>query len=369
MADSFFNPNAQKTGILWLALFLLFFSAIKLYAGDAAAGNIPAGIDNLKVEGVYYLKYQAGQDYNRFTIGRAYLTAKKKINGFMSSRITLDAHQDDDGDMKVRLKYLYADFRFPEFSFITKPHLEFGLVHRTWLDFEEHINYYRMLDKMYMERAGIFNSADFGFTLQGYFGGEMNKEYQKNVNKKYPGRYGSFAIGIYNGGGYHAEENNQNKSFEARVTGRPVPDIIPGLQISGLLIMGKGNTAGTNNNINDWQTMAAMLSYEHQYMTVTGTVLNGYGDQKGLWSDEDDYQGYSFFVEGKPTRNWRLIGRFDIFDPNKDAASDAFTRIIGGVGYNFGHHNILIADYEVNSYEAGGIDDDNRFQITMQIYY
>ena len=348
---------------------------MNLYAGGAESSDLPKGLQGISFEGVYYLKYQAGQsgngtnNYNQFMVKRGYLTMKKKVNDFISSRITLDTHQESDGDMEVRIKYIYADFKFPEFSFITKPHAEFGIVHRPWLDFEEHINYYRMLDTMFMERSGLFNSADFGFTFAGYFAGELDKNYQKTVNKKYPGRYGSFAIGIYNGGGYHAEENNQNKTIEARVTVRPVPDSVPGLQISELVMTGKGNGSGTLNDIDDWMTMGTMLSFEQQMFILTGTVVTGYGNKSASMSDQDDYMGFSFFGEGKLTENWRVIGRFDSFDPDTDADNDAYTRTIVGAGYDFGHHNILILDYEIKSFEASGIDPDTRMQLTMQIHF
>jgi len=239
-----------------------------LYAEEVI--ELPKILRGVKHNGLYYLSYQAGQEsnegynYNKFLIKRAYFTLKKEVNSFITSRITLDAHQDDTGDMKVRLKYAYADIKFPDFIFITMPHVEFGLVHTPWLDFEEHVNYYRMQDTMFMERVGLFNSSDFGFTFLGYLGGEMAEEYQKSVNNKYPGRCGSFALGAYNGGGYHTKENNQNKVFQERITVRPLPNIIPGLQFSELFIAGKGNGSGTLDDINDWQTLAGMVSYEYQ---------------------------------------------------------------------------------------------------------
>jgi len=352
---------------------LVIVFSFQVSAGESY--NLPKGLQGLTLEGLYYLKYQAGQsdngmiDYNQFAVKRGYLTVKKEVNSFISSRITLDTYQDDTGDMKVRIKYVYADFKFPEFLFITKPHAEFGIVHRPWLDFEEHVNYYRMLDTMFMEREGLFNSADFGFTFAGYFAGELDKDYQNTVNKKYPGRYGSFAVGIYNGGGYHAEESNQNKTFESRLTLRPLPDVIPGLQISGLFITGKGNGSGTIDEIDDWQTLAGMLSFEQKYVTLTGTFVSGYGNKSGSYSEDSDYSGFSVFGEGKLDKHWRIVGRFDSFDLDVDFDNDAYTRIIAGAGYDFGHHNILILDYEITSYEDSDIEDDNRLQLTMQIHF
>lgn len=368
---------------IWMAVII----TITLLNGAAAAsdtGNpLPKGLQGISLSGLYYLSYQAGQnhtfddntgawmtnDYNKFKVKRAYFTLKKKVNGFITSRITLDAYQDDSGDMKVRIKYVYADIAFPQFAFISKPHMEFGLVHTPWLDFEEHVNYYRMQDTMFSERVGIFNSGDFGFTFLGYFGGEMDDYYKKTVNKKYPGRYGSFALGVYNGGGYHSAEANQNKVIQERITLRPLPDIFPGLQLSELFITGKSNGSGSAGDINDWQTFLGMISYEHRYLTVTGQWLTGYGNKSGSWADSIDYRGYSVFAEGKLNRNWRLIGRYDHFDPNVDLDNDAYNRLIAGIGYDFGHHNVLLLDYDVVTYEAADHNEDSRFQATLQIHF
>ena len=85
----------------------------------------------------------------------------------LSGRITMDAHQDGEEDMEVRLKYAYGKYSLGDVGGITGLGLEGGIVHMVWLDFEEHINLYRMRDKMFVERSGMFNSADFGVTLTG----------------------------------------------------------------------------------------------------------------------------------------------------------------------------------------------------------
>ena len=106
--------------------------------------------------------------------------------------------------MKVRLKYAYAKFHLPDWGVLTRPEVEVGMAHMPWLDFEEHINLYRMQDTMFMERNGLFNSADLGVTFLALLGGTLPDEYQKKVSKHYPGRWGSVSFGVYNGGGYHA---------------------------------------------------------------------------------------------------------------------------------------------------------------------
>ncbi len=152
-----------------------------------------SSLPQVKVGGLWYLSYQNGtssdEDFSRFVIKRGYINIEAKINSYLSARITPDVVQrEDPGDVEVRLKYAYAKFSAPrDLGFITKPQLEFGIVHMPWLDFEEHMNLYRMQDTMFMERLGLFNSADIGFTGMGLLGGTMPEEYQKQVSSTLSG--------------------------------------------------------------------------------------------------------------------------------------------------------------------------------------
>jgi hypothetical protein len=146
-------------------------------------------------------KEHDGDSFNRFMITRGYINIKWKLTPWLGFRITPDAHQDDFGDFKLRLKYLYAELQPPNLAFMTDMKSEVGIGHMPWLDFEEHINPYRVQGTMFIERAGTFNSADIGVSIRGLFGGELDEDYQKTVSHYYPGRWGSWHLGVYNGGG------------------------------------------------------------------------------------------------------------------------------------------------------------------------
>jgi hypothetical protein len=226
-----------------------------------------------------------------------------------------------------------------------------------------------MQDTMFMERNGLFNSADYGLTAMALLGGTLPDDYQKSVSKAYPGRYGSFAFGMYNGGGYHASEKNSNKAIEGRLTIRPLPDVLPGLQLSYFGVRGKGNVESEP----DWDVDALMASFEHRYFVLTGTLTDAVGNQKGDAVDAAGEaltrDGWSVFAEAKLTKKWGLIGRYDQFDPNKDAADDANQRTIGGVVYHIGGGNDLVLDYDRVTYDKPGKADDDRVQLTLQVKY
>ncbi|MEW6675626.1 MAG: hypothetical protein AB1348_06460 [Nitrospirota bacterium] len=338
-------------------------------------GKLVKALKGFKFEGLWYISYQNGEaggdGYNKFALKRGYLTVKKEILPWLKGRITLDITTAPEetgkltGSVVTRLKYLYGQIDLPDFAFFTKPFIEVGMVHMPWLDFEEHLNFYRCQDTMFTERNKLFNSADIGVTFASLLGGEMDEEYQIKVNKHYPGRYGSMALGIYNGGGYHAEEKNENKVIEGRLTLRPFPDLIPGLQLSYFGIYGKGN----KDTDPDWKVNLGFISFEHEYFVLTGQYYRGKGQQDG--GNEDKKDGYSFFSELKPHKKFSIIGRYDYFDPNDALKNDENERYIAGVAYHLDkqHNNMILLDYETVKYKEAGKSDDRRIQTTLQIKF
>ena len=375
---------------------LIFLAGISMAAEEAvsqkAAGeevsqkdieSVVKALKGIKFGLLWYLSYMNGEgadvggtagdgvDRNKFAIKRGYFRFTKEglIKPWFDAHMTFDVTQTSIKDSKlsdsivVRIKYAYGKFNLPDMAFLTKPNLEVGVTHMPWLDFEEHINYYRLQDTMFIERNGTFNSADMGVLFSSLLGGEMSADYKKNVNSAYAGHYGSVQAGIFNGGGYAASEKNENKVVEGRLTIRPLPDIIPGLQLTYFGLTGKGNTDPEK----DWTTNLAFAGFEHEYVVLTGQYYWGKGKQNG--DDENKKKGYSFFAEIKPIDKFTVIGRYDHFDPNKDVSDDENNRYIVGAAYHLDklHKNMVLLDYDHVDYKASGKKDDNRVQLTLQV--
>ncbi len=328
----------------------------------------------VKVGTLWYLSYGWGESvdgpFNDVRVGRGYFTVKFEPFKWFTPRITLDTHQNDNGDWMARLKYVYGKFRLPiQTRWISDPGVEFGLVHTPWLDFEEHTNMYRMQGTMLMERNKLFNSADLGITIGGLLGSKLNKDYQDRVNPKYPGRYGSFALGIYNGGGYHAKEKNQNKVFQSRLSLRPFGGLFPGLQVSYLFIYGKGNTEQEPN----WLVHDIMASFEHEYFVLTAQFATGQGNQNGDMVDAQgralDFKGLSAFAEIKLRRFMSsIMGRYDYWDWGVSDGSVSTQRFIGGYVFHFLKHNSILVSFDGVTYS------DQRpmtweAKVTLQVHY
>jgi len=304
----------------------------------------------------WYLGYENGEkdgeEATKFRVGRAYFTYKAAPTKWLNPRITMDAHQDAEGDWEVRLKYVYGKFNMGDLGPLSKLTLEVGLVHTPWLDFEDAMNPYRMKDKMTMERVGIMNSADLGLAAFGLLGGKLSKDAQKALgNKKYAGKFGSFALGLYNGGGYHAKEKNNNKVFQARLSLRPLGELLPNVQVSHFHVNGTGNTEESPV----WRTDNMMASFESKYFTTTAQYLWGKGNQKGKFGR---YKGYGVFGDLK-IGSWSATARYDWFKHKKEVTKEYW---LGGVAYSFlGKNKVLV------SYDRDTQTDDWKAMVTAQL--
>lgn len=333
-------------------------------------------LNGLKVGGVVFFDYSFGQtggatkaDYNQATLTRAYININKEVTPWFKARITPDLYSDATNGYVVRMKYAYADFLAPDMGLLTDTDIRVGLEQTPWIDFEEALNGYRMQSTMFQDKRGLLTSSDAGVSILGNIGGKLSKDQIAEVgNKNYGGRYGSYYIGVYNGGGYSkTTDANQNKSVQGRVSIRPLPDALPGLQLTYFGISGKGNTAAEP----DWNNNTVFLSYQHRYFVASGESYSGKGSLSG--SDSNSKSGYSLF--GKVVlpmyEKVSLFGRYDSLDPNTDSASsnDNIQTAIAGAGYRIHGDNYLVAAYEKTSDASKNNTDDIKGQIVLQIAF
>ena len=313
-------------------------------------GTKPVGIS-----GQWFLanqtKYEDNQlTDNLFTLKRGYVTFKKDFNTIFSVRytqdITLDKEGSDAGNIEMRLKYLYLKVNLKDLSIFQKSYLEIGMVHRPWLDFEQHVNDYRVQGKMFLEKGNLLNSADFGLTFVTLLGGKIDESYRNSVSTSYPGKYGSFSVAVLNGGGYHAIEQTNNKTVEARLSLRPFPSVVPGLQFSLHGIYGKGNSEFNP----DFNLRHLSLSYESARAIIVAQAFRALGNSYGSFLDIENkpYEttGASLFGElFLVKKKLSVIGSYDISKLREN--QDEFdTRMIGGVCYHFLNNQKLLFDVD-----------------------
>lgn len=328
-------------------------------------------MENTEISGLYFMSYNYNTDskLHNITLKRGYFTIKTKLNDIFSVRYTQDIELDEEGgdagNVEMRLKYLYLRAKLDKINFFSNSTIEAGLVHRPWLDFEQHINQYRVQGRMYSERYNLFASADVGLTVFGLFGGKINKNYRNNVNSKEAGKYGSYAIGIFNGGGYHAIEQNSNKVVESRLSLRPFPAMMPGVQFSHGFSYGKSNIAEPAPN---YMINLFMLSSESKYHKFTAQYHIADGNPNGSYCDSTNFsygnKGYSFFGELLiPKTNLAVFSRYDVFD--LDLNSLHKETFIAGIAYMFLKNKIVI-NYEGSNISGVHID---QYELALEISF
>jgi hypothetical protein len=386
-------------------LALIAAGALILFAGTNTAFaeddtfHLPKVLQGLKIEGLAYLDYSSGvkaqpgnkdASFNEFSLTRGYLTVYKDINPWLAARITTDITRKSDGDWETRIKYLYAQLKTPDLGFLTQMKVEAGQGHVPWHDFEEHINPYRCQGEMAIERAGVFNSADVGVSIHGNFGGKLDDAKARVGNTHYDGKFGTWHIGVYNGGGYHSGENNNNKVVEGRLTIRPVPAFVPGLQFSYLGVYGDGNV---KVDAPKYVVNLGMISYQNPIVILTAQYFQTKGNSSGSWVDANGdalkTEGYSFFANVKLamlTPKLAVFGRYDHFDGDKDGKiggndNASYNMYIGGVSYQLWKGTQLVVAYQNIDYknDSGGqkkapvldnnLGDDHKVQAVLEVSF
>jgi len=322
----------------------------------------------------YDIESEAAEESNEFNLKRGYVTVTKRFNDRLSSRVTQDIAVDQEGDgigdIEIRLKYGYLRYSFQNFVFLQKPFIEFGLVHRPWIDFEQKINPYRVQGTMFLERYGISRSADYGIMASTQFGGEVAEEYKNEVNSHHPGKYGSMAIGIYNGGGYEEIEHNANKLVEGRISLRPFPELFTGLQITYAGAFGKGNSDLSP----DFHFHNFFISFESTLMILTGQYYQGLGSLQGDVLNADNKSvnqwGFSLFNETHITSlPLRPFFRYDYFDSDLYPGEWTNKRLISGFAYYFLNRSKVIIDYDYLEIREPSLKFRRLFEIALEFSY
>ncbi len=303
-----------------------------------------------KFGGQWFIGFQHHEedDLNQFLLKRAYISYEKQINPWLSGRITpditIDSEGSDKGNVELRLKYLYAKFSLQDFWFFTGNNIKAGLIHRPWIGYDEKINHYRAQGSMFLERTGVINSTDFGV----HFNTNLGETYEnKEFNTACKGKYGSILFGVYNGGGYHALEENKNKTIEWRLTFRPFPEHFGGLLATYHGTWGHGNSVRNNRfRLNGWH-----LAYEHTYFVLSGQYYSGLGSYDDrlvslVENNSINHWGYSVFGEFRePKTGFGAWVRYDhqFLDYDQEFAAE---RLIVSTVWKFYKNNKLILSYD-----------------------
>lgn len=312
-----------------------------------------SALNDLGFSGQFFFSYERTFENvdvnNEFQLKRGYITFRREISDRVKIRftqdVTVDQEGDGEGDIELRLKYALINIAMNDSRLIKNSSIEFGVVSRPWIDFEQDINDFRSQRSMFLDYNNILSSADYGITYAGQLGEDLPESAQSGIRSA-PGRYGSFSIGVYNGGGYAALEKNNNKLIEGRLSLRPLAEQLPGFQTSIIGSIGKGNIPESP----DFNMGALALSYETQKWIGVLQGFTGTGDVEGIFIDQNfdpiDLDGWSVFSEFKPFEfPVSLTLRYDELN-NRDQSEWHTRKFVAGLAYVFSNRSKIILDYD-----------------------
>ncbi|MEA2110773.1 MAG: hypothetical protein U9P71_01865 [Campylobacterota bacterium] len=294
-----------------------------------------AKTSKLKFSGVHYLGFKASSPENgdtttNFETRRNYFQVKAYLFDDPKSylRTTLDTHQDETGDWKVRLKYAYLYLN----EVLPNTGMEFGQVHRPWIDYEEHQGWWvRSISKVFVEASEashLTNSADLG------------------VNFKTKTDYFTSEVGLFNGEGYHAQETGAGNSLEWRATAailgngkkkrKPLKD-----DYFDASFFGQYNMDSSKNDEQTYAIYGLHTVYNMPSLLVSGQYV--VSDNDNELSDTSQYNGSGFSLNGTyrfgDKKEYSIIGRYDNWTAEKTLSGE---------------------EYETNSYIYGAAWQQNK---------
>ena len=306
---------------------------------------------------------------DELVIKRGHLDLFLDIAPGWSARLTPDITIDADGDVEAPVKFAFVEARRDRLGVLVSPYVQAGRVPTPWIGFEEGIYRYRMQDGTFMDRLGFFASADEGVATGALLGSGLPEAFVANMRPAFPGRWGSFAAGVYSGSGFKTPDRNNSYVVQGRLSVRPLPDSLPGLQLSALGVTGEGNTVAEP----DWTVAAALISFESRRAIATLQWTGNHGVQSGTWVDGNGDAlpgvGWSAFLELRqgPGPGWAAFARHDWYDRDSARPGGRSTRTIAGLARHFRGGSAILLDYETLQPEEAGRPSANRLQLTAQL--
>ncbi len=322
---------------------------VKLEIPATSGTTLSSKDQKIKIGGKAYIHYDVdlgnGNHQNEFKLTRNYIELRGYFNGKDYFRTTLDVHKDDDGSYRTRVKYAYVYFS----NVLPYTGVELGLAHRPWIDWEEHHGWHhRDVEETFIENksgAHLINSADTGVNFKGKYG------------------IASWEFGMFNGEGYHGNEDSDH--FGKSLEGRLSLNLFKGFTLSGHTAHSFDHK-GKDFDRHVYQVHAV---YNHPYFLVAAQYIY---DRDDYYNKDDVTQkGYSVNADLKlkPFIQYpvTLFGRYDHWDPDTDKSDNTRKHFVYGASYKLNSH-VRFSIAEDRKIDEGGEDSNTLMAVTKVVW-
>ena len=344
-----------------------------------------AKTSKIKFSGVHYLGLNAqsmkdGDKKANFELRRNYLQVKAYLLEDPKSylRVTLDAtysdkQADSEGHASVYVKYAYLYLN----NILPSTGVEIGMVHRPWIDYEEHQGWWmRSISKVFVEagEAGhLTNSADLGF----------------NIKTKTP--YFTSEFGIFNGEGYHGSNDNggandeelgDGLSAEWRMTAailgngenkrKPLKDTYFDASFFGQYNMDNSHNADTSGNMADYQFFGLHTVYNRPSFLVSAQYVDSSNDL----ANTTDWNGKGYSFNGTyrigAKKQYSLVARYDNWkneDSTTGVKDDTENNYIYGVAWQQNKNVKWLLSGQTYDVKENNAKDYTSAMITAEVHW
>lgn len=300
-----------------------------------------------------------GQDnYNAFTIDRAYFGAESQLSDYTSMRITFDIRPerfstsatqiiDSDADSlqndtiaipalsaysgyPIILKYAYVDWKIKPVAKVVR--LRLGLQPTMYLNNMEGLWGRRYIEKNALDLYGWLSTADLGLSALFTLGPQ--------------GSLGEVGFSILNGTKY-SDVVDKNSNKDLNLFGRLTPFYSSGdfnqVAFVGQVYLGTQNrTLADTESASDWKRQVISLGGKLAYQNAVDFCfdLNFQTLGQGVGNGDKKQQALSFWgnlylnslaKSSSLLKTLVLFGRVDSYDPNTDVANDGDSYVIAGL--------------------------------------
>jgi len=289
----------------------------------------------LKFSGTHYLgtntqSIQGDDTTTNFEMRRNYVQVKAYVLDDPKSylRVTLDARYsnstaDGEGHSNVYIKYAYLYLN----DVLPSTGMEFGMVHRPWIDYEEHQCWWmRSISKVFVEAneaSHLTNSADLG------------------VNFKTKTPYFTSELGIFNGEGYHGSNDNggandeeigDGMSAEWRLTAaflgngekkrKPLKDSYFDASFFGQHNMDNSKNADSTGKTYDYTWYGAHTVYNTPSFLVSAQYVIADNEKASVNDGDTNWNGQGYSVNGTyrfgAKKQFSAIARYDVWEADNE---------------------------------------------------
>ncbi len=289
----------------------------------------------------------ADKDLNGFQFRRIYATADYSINENFNTRFRLEADQSANSNTPGnKLGVMVKDAWLQWKNIFNGSHLIFGISPTPAFEIAEGVWENRFLEKTMLDYWGVVSSRDFGIDLKGNL--------QKDGSIKYWLKLGNNSS--------NAPENNKYKRVYGLIEFHPIQQLtitVYGDYASSAKVYDQVEFADKSTN----SFVASFFAgYKEENFSVGAEGFlrnkqNGFRQNNFSALENLNSHGISVWSNYRINSDLKIVGRYDLFEPNSNLESDGNSLILFALDYMPAERIHVSPNVEIKTYEKGGDDD------------